>query len=231
MTTDKADKIDTMRINMIKQQCRTWDVLNPEILDLLQALPREDFVPANFRHLAFADIPLSLGHEQYMLTPNEEAKILDKLALKLTERVWEIGTGSGYFTALMAKQTKQVDSIDIFEDFTLRARQKMHEHHLYNVELMTGDGLEYHANAAHRHSPASYDVIVLTGSVKELPNHLLTRLNIGGRLFAFMGTAPIMNAVLMTKTTGQHIQSEILFQTYVSPLVSYTHSKHDKFVF
>jgi protein-L-isoaspartate(D-aspartate) O-methyltransferase len=212
------------RVNMIKQQCRTWDVLNPVILELLQSVPREDFVPPHFRHLAFADTALSLGHNQSMLTPKEEAKILDKLQIKHSERVYEIGTGSGYFTALLAKQSKHVDSIEIFEDFLTTAAQKLHAHQIHNIELEKGDGL------AQNYKLVEYDVIVFTGSLKILPKHFLSKLNIGGRLFAFLGESPLMKAVLFTKVSESNTTSEILFETHVNPLMA-THHKNEKFVF
>lgn len=219
------------RINMIKQQCRTWGVVNPVILDLLLTVPREDFVPANFRNLAFSDVGLPLGHNQYTLTPKEEAKILDKLAVNHSERVLEIGTGCGYFTALLAKQAKHVDSIDIFEDFVASASRKLQLHHISNVELTTGDGLSYESHESQHLSQIMYDVIVLTGSTLELPQKMLARLNQHGRLFALIGSAPIMDAVLVTKISAQEIKTEKLFQTYTASLISYSHRKQDSFVF
>jgi len=224
MTDKDSTDTNTACINMIKQQCRTWDVLNPVILNLLQSVPREDFVPAHFRHLAFADTALSLGHNQTMLVPKEEAKILDKLNIKNSERVYEIGTGSGYFTALLAKQAKHVDSIEFFEDFVKTAAQKLHAHNIYNVECEKGDGL------VHKNKWVEYDVIVITGSLKVLPKHFLSKLNLGGRLFAFLGEAPLVKAVLFTKVSDINTTTEILFETQVNPLITTQH-KNEKFVF
>lgn len=214
------------RINMIKQQCRTWDILDPKILELLSQTPRDAFVPTAFQQLAYADTCLPIGHDQHMWVPKEEARILDKLQVHENERVWEIGTGSGYLTALLAKRAKHVDSMEIFEDFIQTAAQKLQQQHIYNVSLELGDGI-----AGLKNRKIDYDVIVLTGSLKALPKLFLSRLNLKGRLLAFIGTPPCIQAVLITKTSEQTVHTEILFETVVDPLITELHENNEKFVF
>jgi protein-L-isoaspartate(D-aspartate) O-methyltransferase len=206
--------ITEARTNMIKQQFRTWEVLNSDILSLFEKMPREEFVPRCYQHLAFADTPLPLEHGQAMLTPKEEARILDALQIKHHERVLEIGTGSGYFTALLAIQAKHVDSVDIFEDFIVTALQKLQAHHIHNVDLQVGDAsLGYKKNT-------HYDVIIITGSLSQIPKSFLSQLNKNGRLFAFVGKSPAMRATLMTKKEESHVDTQVLFETVVTPLIN-----------
>ncbi len=220
----EVEVVNDAQINMIKQQCRTWDILNTKILDLLTNTPREAFVPLQYRQVAYADTALPLGHHQHMFAPKEEAKILDKLQVHEKERVWELGTGSGYLTALLARLAKHVDSIDLFQDFVEVAAQKLQKHGIYNVSLEVGDGI-----AAFKHKLVDYDVIVLTAALKTLPKMFLSRLNQGGRLLAFVGEAHCMQAVLMTKISENNVQTEILFETVVDSLIS--NEPHEKFVF
>jgi protein-L-isoaspartate(D-aspartate) O-methyltransferase len=215
--------IDQARTNMIKQQCRTWGVLNADILALFEKVPREDFVPRRYKHLAFADTAIPLGHNQAMLVPKEEARILEALAIQRDERILETGTGSGYFTALLAQLGKHVDSIDIFEDFINLAAQKLQAHNIHNIELQIADAsLGYKKNT-------HYDVIIITAGVSQIPKHLLSQLNIGGRLFVFLGKAPVMQAMLITKQTETDLKTNILFETLVAPLIN-AHAT-DEFVF
>ncbi len=206
--------IEQARTNMIKQQCRAWGVLDPNILALFKRVPREDFVPKRYQHLAFTDMAIPLGHGQSMLPPKEEARILDALKITHSERVLEIGTGSGYLTALLAHQAKHVDSVDLFEDFVELAAQKLQSHNIHNVELQTADALAGYKKNTH------YDVIVITGSLPVLPKNFLTQLNNGGRLFAFLGKAPAMQTTMVTKTGETHIKTKVLFETVVAPLIN-----------
>lgn len=201
------------RKQMIKQQIRAWDVLDQHILDLITQTPREEFVPTEYRYLAFADTNIPLGHGQVMLTPKEEARILQALKIQPHETVLEIGTGSGYFTALLAKQAKNVVSIDIFPDFLEQATIKFHSHNLLNIELREGDAAQGYSNGA------TYDLIVITGSLINLPVAFRNTLNIKGRLFAIVGQAPAMEALLLTRDSKDKWHSETLFETVVPPLV------------
>jgi protein-L-isoaspartate(D-aspartate) O-methyltransferase len=156
-----------------------------------------------------------LGHGQSMLAPKEEARILDALKINRDERVLEIGTGSGFFTMLLALQAKYVDSVDIFEDFTVLATQKLQHHNIRNIELQTADAAVGYKKNTH------YDVIVITGALPVLPKNFLTQLNNGGRLFAFLGKAPAMQATLITKLDEAHIKTTVLFETVVAPLINH----------
>jgi protein-L-isoaspartate(D-aspartate) O-methyltransferase len=204
--------LEQARINMLKQQIRAWGVLNDHILDLLKTTPREEFVPSAYRKLAFADLNIPLGFGEVMLTPKEEAYIIQALDLAPNELVLEIGTGSGYITALLAKMTKQVYSIDIRPEFTLEANAKLKQLGITNVQLETGDatqGWDVHQ---------SYDVIVITGSLPILPDSFKQHLTVGGRLFTILGQAPVMEAVLITRTDKQAWQTTKLFETVVPAL-------------
>jgi protein-L-isoaspartate(D-aspartate) O-methyltransferase len=206
--------IEQARTNMIMQQCRTWGVTNDKILTLLKQTPREYFVPAQFEYLAFADMAVPLAHGQQMLIPKEEAKILDVLNIQDSERVLEIGTGSGYFTALLAKQAKHVESVDIFPDFIEAANKKLSAINIHNVTFN-------HFDAAAGYKKDKYfDVVVITGSLPFLPQSFLHNVNIGGRLFAFIGVAPVMEAILLTRKSENDWQKETLFETYVLPLIN-----------
>ncbi len=200
------------RFNMVEQQIRPWEVLNQQVLDLISEVPREDFVPTAYRNLAFADINIPLAHDQEMMSPKLEGRILQALQLTPKDSVLEIGTGSGYFTALLAKSAKHVDSVDIYDDFITEARSKLNALNINNVSLKTGDAINGW-NLGRR-----YDVIVLTGSVPELKPHFQEQLNEAGRLFAIVGDEPIMHAHLITRIAG-HFYTESLFETLLPPLL------------
>jgi protein-L-isoaspartate(D-aspartate) O-methyltransferase len=206
--------IEQSRFNMVEQQIRPWDVLNQHILDLLFKLHREDFVPEAHRALAFIDMEIPLGHGQTMWTPKLEARVLQELDVRPIDRVLEIGTGSGYLTALLATQAAEVVSVDIEPEFTASATQKLRAHGFDNVVLHTGDA------ARDWPDEAGFDVIVLTGSTPLLSDALLRRLKIGGRLFAIMGEAPVMTAQLITCTAPGANHRVTLFETCVAPLLN-----------
>lgn len=205
-------ELEQSRFNMIEQQIRTWEVLDPVVLTLLKDVPREDFVPPHYLGLAFADLEIPIGHGQMMLSPKMEARIVQSLNLKKTDKVLEIGTGSGYMTALLAKLTQQVVSVDCVPELTATARKNLERHNITNVTLEVGD-------AAHGWTAnAPYDVIVLTGSVPVLPEGLQEQLTIGGRLFAVVGEAPVMEATLIRRVADQAFRSDVLFETCVPEL-------------
>ncbi len=207
-----AMNLKQARFNMIEQQIRTWEVLDPIVLDLLNQVPREDFVPENCQGLAFADLEIPIGHEQFMLSPKLEARIIQTLALKKTDKVLEVGTGSGYLTALLAKLAAEVISVDCIAEFTTNARQKLLQHGLDNILLETGDA----AQGWPSHAP--YDVIVLTGSVPRLPEDFRQQLKPGGRLFAVVGEAPVMEATLVSSPAPHVYRTEKLFELCVPSL-------------
>jgi protein-L-isoaspartate(D-aspartate) O-methyltransferase len=206
--------IDEARINMIKQQCRTWGIVNDHILTLLKELPREFFVPQKYHHLAFADVAIPLENGQHMLLPREEAKIIEILNIQPNERVLEVGTGSGYFTALLAKLAKHVETVDIFADFIEQASKKLSAFNIHNVTLQTAD-----AAAGYKKS-LQFDVIVITGSVPFIPKTFLQQTSVNGRCFAFVGQAPVMQATLITRESKESWQTQILFETLVTPLIN-----------
>jgi len=204
--------LEQARHNMIEQQIRPWEVLDQTILDLLQRVPREDFVPERYRKLAFADIEIPLGHGEVMMQPRLEARLLQSLAVRPDDRVLEIGTGSGYVTALLARLGRQVISVEINNELLEQARQRLERQGITNVTLMQGDA------AAGWTAGAPYDAILLTGSVPELPDAFRRALAIGGRLVAVVGGAPIMEALLVTRIGEDEWSEEPLFETSTPPL-------------
>lgn len=181
------------RFNMIEQQVRPWDVLDPDVLDLLGSVRREDFVPSAFRNLAYADCEIPLGNGAVMLAPKIEARALQALAPRRHEKVLEIGTGSGYMAALLAAHAAQVWSIEIDPELARLARANLERAGIANVAVETCDGL----SGLPVHAP--YDAIVISGAVPAIPLGLLEQLKVGGRLFAIVGTAPVMEAQLVTR--------------------------------
>lgn len=206
------------RFLMVEQQIRTWEVLDQGVLDLLFAVKREDFVPIAYRSLAFVDMEIPLDHQQTMMAPKLEARILQEVAPKSNERVLEIGTGSGYLTALLAKQAESVTSIDIFENFSLAAAATLARIGVINVHLKTGDAAESAVSILASHE--TFDVIVLAGSVPMLPKAYLDMLNLNGRLFAVVGDAPAMKATLFTNTGDTAFTADDLFETVLTPLIN-----------
>lgn len=206
--------IEQARFNMIEQQIRPWEVLDATVLDLLKQVPREEFVPAQYAGLAFADLEIPIGHDQSMLSPKLEARILQSLELKKTDKVLEVGTGSGYMAALLAKLAGEVVSVDCVGEFTAAARQKLQQHGFDNVTLETGDA----AQGWQAHAP--YDVIVLTGSVPLLAEAFRQQLKPGGRLFAVVGEAPVMEATLVSCPTPHVYRTEKLFELCIPTLLN-----------
>lgn len=207
-------ELKAARFNMIEQQIRPWDVLDQGVLDLIADLPREDFVPEPYRSLAYADTAIPLGHGQVMMHPKIEARLLQALDLHATDSVLEVGTGSGYLTALLAHATHHVYSVDIIPQFRLQAAEKLAVHGIDNVTLESGDA----ARGWARHG--LYDVIAITGSLPELPAAFLQSMNRGGRLFAVVGTAPIMEAVLVRRVGENEWSRESLFETELPRLIN-----------
>lgn len=203
--------IEQARFNMVEQQVRTWDVLDPKVLDLLFAVRREEFVPAAYRLLAFADLEIPLGDGERMWTPKMEARVLQELALERGERVLEIGTGSGYFTALMASLGADVTSVEIVSRLSAEARPKLARAGLSAVRLEVGDG-------ARGWGSERYDAIVLTGSTPVLPETVVAQLAPGGRAFAVVGDAPAMTARLVARTAPDGVVARDLFETVIDPL-------------
>jgi len=202
------------RHNMIEQQIRPWDVLDQRVLELIDSLPREEFVPPTYLKLAYADINIPLDHGQVMMAPKVEARMLQALNIKDTDTILEVGTGSGYVTALLARSGKHVNSVDIYPDVTAAAGRKLAEFGIDNLTLETGDAVD----GWDRHGP--YNVIAITGSLPSLPASFRQNLKIGGRLFVITGQAPVMEARLITRTAEQGWIEQALFETVLPPLVN-----------
>ncbi|OYY94512.1 MAG: protein-L-isoaspartate O-methyltransferase [Hydrogenophilales bacterium 28-61-23] len=204
--------IQQARFNMVEQQIRPWEVLDPNVLDLLYKVKREDYVPEVYRSLAFVDMEIPLGGGELMWAPKTEARVLQALQLKKHERVLEVGTGSGYFTALLAQQAGLVVSVELRADLKEDAERKFKAHGLVNIQCRLGDAARDWAE------DASFDVIVLTGSTPMPPDAFLKRLSPGGRLFAIVGEGDAMQATLVTCTTHGVFHTDRLFETHVSAL-------------
>lgn len=207
MNTEEA------RQNMLKQQLRTNDVLNEHLLALLTKTPREHFVPAAYQNLAFADHQVPLAHDQVMMSPMEESKMLQALMVQSSDRLLEIGTGSGYITAILAQLGACIDSLDIFADFTQAAEKRLHEHGIKNANLITADVFE------NWKPEKTYDVIVITGATPLLPPRFTQYLSDAGRLFAIIGEAPNKQATLMTRGPGEACMSRFLFTMDIPNLI------------
>jgi protein-L-isoaspartate(D-aspartate) O-methyltransferase len=202
------------RFNMIEQQIRTWEVLDTTVLDLLFQVKREDFVPPAHRDLAFADLEVPLGHGEAMMQPKVEARILQELGLAPHETVYEVGTGSGYLTALLARRARHVTSAEFHPDLSAAAGASLRAAGIANVTLMQGD------SAAKPLAESAFDVIVITGSMPILPQSFLDRVAVGGRLFAVVGDVPVMKAMLVRRVTTASFQPVELFETVLKPLVN-----------
>lgn len=200
------------QVNMIKNQLRTWHLPSDAVLEVAAEVPRSFFVPKSFESLAFTDIRIPLAHQQFMLTPKEEIWMLDALSLEPTDHVLEIGTGSGYFTALLSKMALYVDSIDIFPDFIEEARRKLDSLNIRNVALLTQDALSLETTIA-------YNAVVFTGSLPFLANRFRTMVVKGGCLLAILGTSPVMTAMRLEYTQDRTWWETRLFETMVEPLI------------
>lgn len=202
------------RDTMVDSQVRTWDVLDPVVLDAMKSLPRELFVPTAMRGLAYADMEIPLGDGECMMAPKVEGRLLQALDISGSDSVLEIGTGTGYLTALLATLADRVTSFDIRADFTRTAGKVLAEQNFDNVTLETRDaatldGIE-----------AQYDCIAVTGSMPDLHDSFRRALKIGGRLFVIVGTAPIMEAQLHTRTSENDWNVQSLFDTSIPPLAN-----------
>jgi len=204
--------IEQARFNMIEQQIRPWEVLDQNVLDLLFVVKREDFAPPAYRNLAFADMEIPIGNGQVMLAPKIEAKQLQELGIKKTDKVLEIGTGSGYMAALLAAHAERVVTVECRPAVADLATQTRPRATVTNVTVEIGDG----ANGWAQRGP--YDAIVLSGSVPTLPQALLKQLRVGGRMAVVVGEAPVMEAQLITCTAEGVFNTVNLFETVIPAL-------------
>lgn len=198
---------------MLDQQIRTWDVVDQRVLDAIAQSPREDYVPASFRTLAFADMNIPLAHGQVMMPPKLEARLLQALTIDADDKILEVGTGSGYVTSLLAKLGRHVHSVDLFAQFIADATQKLAAHGIHNVTLENGDAARGWARSA------PYDVIFITGSLPLPPDDFRPQLAPGGRLVAIVGRAPVMEARLIERLDADNFRTRSLLETVLPPLV------------
>jgi protein-L-isoaspartate(D-aspartate) O-methyltransferase len=205
--------IHNARDNMVKQQLRTNDVLNESILNLYETMPRHEFVPEEYKYFAYSDMQIPLAYGQRMLTPLEESTILQALDLKGHETVLEVGTGSGFLTALLSRLCKHVISIDYYQEFSTLARAKLKDHHYENIELITGDG----SRGCLEKAP--FDVMVFTGAVDSLTETHKLQLLPGGKLFVIEGRSPVMQASLYQLDHDQSWTESLLFETDIPALI------------
>jgi protein-L-isoaspartate(D-aspartate) O-methyltransferase len=185
------------RFNMIEQQIRPWEVLDPQVLELLSTVRREDFVPLAHQALAFVDMEIPLGNaaNQVMLAPRVQARLLQDLAVQKTDKVLDIGTGSGFMTALLAHQAASVLSLETDSALAAQAQANLQKAGVTNVTVRQADGSQGAA------ADGPFDVIVLSGSVAEVPAALLQQLTVGGRLATVVGQEPMMRATVITRNS------------------------------
>ncbi len=203
---------DFARRQMIEQQVRAWEVFDENVLSALKSVPRELFVDDDAVALAFADAPIPIGHGQMMMTPTLEGRVLQALQLEGGERVLEIGTGSGFLTAVLAKMSGHVTSIDIYGDFLDTAGTRLTQCNISNVDLVEMNGM-------HELPAGTFDAIAITGSVQILDSRFTDALSLNGRLFAVVGNAPAMSATQVIRCAKNEWQSDTLFETDLAPLV------------
>ena len=215
--------LEQARFNMIEQQIRTWEVLDQRVLDLVQQIHREDFIPEPYKQLAFADVNIPLAHGEITMTPKMEARILQSIDIHPGDNILEIGTGCAYFTALLASVGGTVHSVDIYPDFTEQAQSLLVNHGLGNIQLYTGDALYGWPSAG------PYNVIAVTGSVPSLFTEYREQLTVGGRLFVITGESPLMDAWLITRVGEDEWSQESLFETDIPPLVGAARTTHFEF--
>lgn len=199
--------LEKARFNMVEQQIRPWQVLDPNVLHVLSNVPRELFVPAAYQALAYTDTDIPLGHDQKMVPPRVDARLMHDLQLTGIEKVLDIGTGSGYLAALLAARAERVISLEINPELASHARQNLQRAGVTNVDVRVADGSEGAA------ADGPFDAIVLGGSVAEVPQALLKQLKISGRLIAIVGQEPIMCATLFTRTGEAAWESHALWDT------------------
>lgn len=204
--------VEIARAQMVEQQVRTWDVFDERVLDTMREVRREIFVPAPYRELAFVDAAIPLRHGQHMLPAKIHGRILQSLAIDPSDVALEIGAGSGYLSACLGRLASRVRTLEIFPDLVDAARANLFEAAMNNVSVEAADGMQLDERAA-------FDVIAVTGSLPLYDERFQQALRIGGRLFAFVGQAPVMEAWKVTRVGEREWQREGLFETVVDPLV------------
>jgi protein-L-isoaspartate(D-aspartate) O-methyltransferase len=215
--------IEQARFNMIEQQIRPWNVLDQDVLDLLHVVKREQFVPAAYQNLAFADVEIPLPGGGAMLAPKFEARIMQEVGVKKHETVLEIGTGSGYMAALLAHRAARVTTVEINPETAELAKKNLANAGIHNVTVETGNGAQGWEKGA------PYDVIVISGALEVLPEAILKQVKVGGRIAAIVGQAPVMEASIITRT-GENAYSTVkVFETNVRYLAGAPALSHFQF--
>ncbi len=204
---------DFARRQMVQQQVRTWNVADPSVLAVLAELHRERFVPAGFEELAFADTAIPLPHSQMMMTPTVEGRLLQALKLEPQHRVLEIGTGTGFLTACLAKLAAAVTSVDIFSDFVSMAESNLADARIENTELICMD-------ATKELPKGEFDAVAVTGSLPVFDTRFVDAVKPGGRLFVIVGDSPVMDARIVTRISENDWSTKSLFETDVRPLLN-----------
>jgi protein-L-isoaspartate(D-aspartate) O-methyltransferase len=210
------------RQQMVEQQIRTWEVLDARVLEVLAGVPREAFVPANYRELAFADSPIPIGNGEAMLAPMLQGRILQALSVNASESVLEVGTGTGYLSACFSLLAKETTSIDIHPEFTTLAALNLRAVPEARVRIETRDAFSEAALG-------EYDAIALTGSLPVYDSRFEQALRVGGRLFVVVGVPPVMDAILVRRVDAAEWMRESLFETVIGPLINATAAQ--RFVF
>ncbi|MBS0348304.1 MAG: protein-L-isoaspartate O-methyltransferase [Proteobacteria bacterium] len=211
------------RFNMVEQQVRPWEVLDFSVLDLLMSVRREEFVPEAYKSLALSEAEIPLGHGGSMLVPVIEGKILQAIQVKRSDKVLEVGAGSGYFAALLAAKADWVRTVDIEPALVNMAHDNLKRYGVENVIVEEGDAVRGWA------SSAPYDLIVVSGGVPQIADSLLEQVKVGGRLFAFVGEAPLMTATLVTRVSESQFRTESLFENLVPTLRNAPQKSHFTF--
>lgn len=205
--------VEQARTNMVDQQIRSWEVLDSRVLEVLREVPREAFVPARHRKIAFSDLRIPLGHDQMMMKPIEQGRLLQGMALRGDDEVLEIGTGSGFLTACLAKLSKAVTSIEIIGDLAEQANANLEGHGANNIDLHIGDVLEAGFD------DGAFNVMVVTASVASIPDQFVRWLRPGGRMFIVRGKAPAMEALAVTRSESGRLAEQSLFDTNLPRLI------------
>ena len=208
--------LEQARFNMVEQQIRPWQVLDPAVLHTLQHIAREIFIPSAYQALAYTDTEIPLGHGQTMVAPRIDARLMHDVALKPSDKVLEIGTGSGYLTALLADRSHHVVSLEINPELHAQAKANLQSAGITNADLRMADG------SAGASDAGPFDAIVLGGSVFEVPQTLLDQLKVGGRLIAIVGDEPVMQATLYTRTSAGVWDHRVLWDTAAPRLLGFT---------
>lgn len=219
-----AMNIEQARFNMVEQQIRTWDVLDLRVLETLKAVPREEFVPSRYRKMAFMDVRIPLGHDQVMMKPVEEGRLLQSLKLEPGQRVLEVGTGSGFLSACLSALGGEVISLEIFEEIAESAKRRLDRANVTGVTVIQGDALN-----ADDLPGGEFDCVVITGSAIDIPEVLKNKVAINGRLFAVRGDAPAMEAVCLTRISHDDWATESLFETDLPRLIGAEDVPHFEF--